>query len=116
MSRNLEVRLNITNYNPHPENPNYTVFHFYREDLAKTFEELMEKNKIPFESYIEEGIDKTIYLFGVKNSYYKQTVRINFETIGKHREPFIPNKFFAILLIFIVSVMVLIAFIGYFSR
>lgn len=110
---NLEVRLNITNYNPHPEDPNYTVFHFYREDLAKTFEELMIKNKIPYESVTEHGA-RTIYLFGVKNIYRKQVVRINFEAIGKHREPFIPNKVFAYLLILFVLLMILIAFIGFF--
>ncbi len=110
---NLEVRMNITNYNPHPEDPNYTVFHFYREDLAKTFEELMIKNKVPYESVIEQGT-RTIYLFGVKNIHYRQTVRINFEAIGKHREPFIPNKVFAYSLIIIVLLMITLAFIGYF--
>jgi hypothetical protein len=110
---NLEVRLNITNYNPHPEDPNYTVFHFYREDLAKTFEELMIQNNIPYESVTEEGA-RTIYLFGIKNNYYKQTIRINYEAIGKHREPFIPNKLFAYSLIIIVILMIAIAFIGFY--
>jgi hypothetical protein len=115
MSSNLEVRINITNYNPHPENPNYTVFHFYRNDFATTFEELLKKRNIPFESFIEEGSNKTIYFYAVKNSYYKETVKINFEAIGKHREPLIPNKIYAYSLLIFVFILLVIALIGFFK-
>lgn len=109
---NLEVRLNITNYNPHPENPNYTVFHFYRDDLATEFEALLLKHEIPYEKAIEEEKRK-IYLFGVKNSYYKQTVKLNFLAIGKHREPFIPSRFWGILLIVFVFLLIVLSIVGY---
>jgi len=109
---NLEVRMNITNYNTHPENPNYTVFHFYREDMSLHFKNLLEKNNVPFE-YAEEEGERKLFLYGISNSYYSQTVRLNFETIGKHRERFIPNTFIAVSLIVVVALLILIAVIGY---
>lgn len=112
MSSNLEVKLNITNYNPHPENPNYTVFHFYRQDLSGEFENLLVENNIPFEKAVEQR-ERTIYLYGIKNSYYKQAVKLNFLTYGKFRDPFIPNRFFGIALILLVFILIVIAFIGF---
>ncbi len=109
---NLEVRMNITNYNTHPENPNYTVFHFYREDMSEHFKSLLVKSEIPFE-YAEEEGERTLYLYGISNSYYSKSVRLNFETIGKYRERFIPNTVFAVTLIIVVILLVLFAFIGY---
>jgi hypothetical protein len=112
MSSNLEVKLNITNYNPHPENPNYTVFHFYRVDLSGEFEKLLNENNIPFEKAVEQR-DRTIYLYGIKNAYYKEAVRLNFLTYGKFRDPFIPNRFLGFTLIIIVFIMIVIALIGF---
>lgn len=109
---NLEVRLNITNYNPHPENPNYTVYHFFREDMAKYFEQLLNENNIPFESFIEEG-EKTMYLFAIKNTFQKHVLKLNYTAIGKYREGFIPNRVGAISLIVIVLILVIISVIGY---
>lgn len=109
---NLEVRMNITNYNTHPENPNYTVFHFYREDMSVHFKSLLEKSEIPYE-YAEEEGERKLYLYGISNSYYSKTVRLNFETIGKFRERFIPNTVIAVSLIVIVGLMILFAIIGY---
>ncbi len=111
---NLEVRLNITNYNPHPENPHYTVFHFYREDMAKHFQGLLENDKIPFESFIEEG-EKTIYLFGIKNNHLDAAVKLNFISIGKYREGFISNRITAISLIAMVVILIIISLIGFFK-
>lgn len=109
---NLEVRLNITNYNPHPENPHYTVFHFYREDMATYFEELLKKDNIPFESFIEEE-GKTIYLFGIKNIYLDKAVKLNYISIGKFRQGFISNKITAVSLIVVVLILIVFAVIGF---
>jgi hypothetical protein len=110
---NLENILNITNYREHPTRPGYTVFHFFDDKQAEDFKKLLSDKAIWFETDTDKKDNKTIYLFGVRNSDLKTAVMLNYLVIGKYRKPFIPNAFFRWFVIFLGLAVVTLAIIGY---
>ncbi len=108
----LERRFNLTNYEDHPTNEAYTVFKFFREDEAKHFTDLLNKNKVKFESDKEVMTDKTVYLFGIRKSDLKRVLRLNNLTVGTHREPFVKNQFARWAIVIIGGAIITMAIIG----
>lgn len=109
----MENIFRITNYYDHPTNPTYTVFHFFQEERAQTFEELLKESKIPFEKHLDDEGGRKIYLFGVSNIHRKKAVRINFVTIGKYREKFVPYRWMRWALYLFALALISLAIIGY---
>lgn len=111
----LEAKFRITNYYEHPTDNRYTVFHYYKDEQAQTFEKLLTKANIPYEKYIEEE-EKRIIMFATPKTYYKECVKYNFLAIGKHRKPFIPNKMLGVLLILFIAFAITLALLSYFKN
>ncbi|MCB0478222.1 MAG: hypothetical protein KDC84_08665 [Crocinitomicaceae bacterium] len=95
MEDNLDNKLDIgfVNYKKHPSNQNYVVFRFKETNMADFFRSRLEEEKIWF----EEGLDelksgKKVVMFGVHKTDYSKAQKINYETSGKHRKPFIADK------------------------
>jgi hypothetical protein len=108
----LEVKFRITNYYEHPTDNRYVVFHYYKNEQAQTFEDLLLKNNIRFEKHIEDE-NAYIILFAIPKTHYKECVKYNFIAIGTHRKPFIPNRYLGYFLILLIAAAITLAIIGY---
>jgi hypothetical protein len=103
--------LNLTNYADHPTRIGYTVYRFFEKERADTFEEILTKENIYFETSIEED-ENTIYLFGVRKGDAKQVMNANYLVSAKYRNKIIPNTYFRWgILLFFFTVLAL-ALIG----
>jgi hypothetical protein len=103
--------LNLTNYTDHPTRIGYTVYRFFEKERAVTFEELLTKENVYFETSIEED-ENSIYLFGVRKGDAKQAMNANYLVSAKYRNKIIPNTYFRWgVLLFFFGVLVL-ALIG----
>ncbi len=95
MEDKLDIGLDIgfVNYKKHPSNQNYMVFRFKEEKMADFFRERLTQEKIWFEEGEEDlRTGKTVIMFGVHKSDYSRVQKINYETHGKLRKPFIADK------------------------
>tara|TARA_R110001592_G_scaffold88299_16_gene260098 strand:- start:1154 stop:1489 length:336 start_codon:yes stop_codon:yes gene_type:complete len=105
--------INITNYNEHPTRKSYTIFHFFIQERANYFQELLEEQNIWFESEIEEQPQKIIYFFGIKNVDLKKVEKINYLVSAKYRKPTISNKYVNWGLYIFAIVIFTLAILGY---
>lgn len=105
--------INITNYNQHPTRKAYTIFHFFNKERADYFKELLEEQKIWFESEIEKQPEKTIYFFGIKNVDLKKVEHINYLVSAKYRKPTISNKYLSWGLYIFAILVFILAIMGY---
>jgi hypothetical protein len=101
--------LNLTNFDDHPTEPTWMVFRFGDRDMGREFVEGLVAEGIPYESN-EEG--DGIRLIGVKQRYRDAAVRINYQVLGRHREPFIGDRTIRWVLIAFTLGLVLLAFLG----
>lgn len=104
----LEKYFRFTNYYDHPTNKRYKVFHFRKKEMADFFQQLLEKENIPFERDDGDPGEEVI-LFGIKKEFYERTVKLNFLAWGKHRKPLIRNKAAGWMLILICFTIIGIA-------
>lgn len=111
----MENTFRLTNYYDHPTNPSYTVFHYFQIEQATTFEEHLTIEKISFEKHIDEDGPRVIYLYAVSNIHRKKAVRLNFLTIGKYREKFIPFRWMRWAVYLLALGMIILALIGYYQ-
>ena len=105
----------IGNFYEHPSNPRYTVFIFYQKDQSDYFRTLLQEKNIWFEEdqeKVERGIK---YLFGVKRTDLSVAKKLNYITVGLHREPFIGNKYLRFFVILISAIVMTLALIGFFK-
>lgn len=107
---------NITNYNEHPTRKTYTVFHFYHKERADSFEELLIKEQIWFESEIDEQPEKIVYFFGVRNNDLKKVERINYVVSAIHRKPIIPSKMGRWALYTLSILLLILIILGYINN
>lgn len=98
--------LNITNFDDHPEDPNWMVFRFKERAMAAEFVDGLIGSSIPFE---QDESGNAPFLVGVKAQYREKAVRINYVVIGKYRSPFIADRILRWGLIgFLVLVFIMI--------
>jgi len=101
--------LNLTNFDDHPTEPTWMVFRFGDREMGREFVEGLDAAGIPYESN-EEG--DGMRLIGVKQRYRDAAVRINYQVLGRHREPFIGDRTIRWVLIAFTLGLVLLAFLG----
>lgn len=102
----------IKNYSVHPIHKNYWVFYFSNDQMALTFEELLNTNNIEFEKDIGEDLVKRT-LFGIHQKHTSEAMRLNNIAIGKHRHPFIKDPILRYAVIIISIGLIALAIIGY---
>lgn len=83
---------NITNYSEHPTRPGYFVFRFYQKERSDFFEELLNKEQVWFESYIDED-GKITYLYGIKLKDYQKAVQANYMVSARFRNKTVSNRY-----------------------
>ena len=101
--------LNITNFDDHPEDPNWIVFRFASAALAREFAAELEKGGIACEH--AESTEPP-HLVGVKQRHRELAVRANYLVLGRHRSPFIADGLFRWTVLIIVGLLVALAVIG----
>ncbi|MBD99053.1 MAG: hypothetical protein CMO34_04345 [Verrucomicrobia bacterium] len=98
------------NFQEHPTNIRKKVFFFEEEEHARHFEDLLQKESIRFEKQIDHQEDRKIY-FGVSLADFEKVKKLNYITIGKYRQKFIPDtalRWFVIGISILVLIMALI--------
>jgi hypothetical protein len=103
--------ISTINFQDHPTNRNIKVFFFSNVEHANHFESLLQEQSIDFEKQIDEDGDQRIY-YGIHIRHFKESKRLNYLTIGKFRNKFIPDLFFRILLISISLLVVGLSIAG----
>lgn len=84
--------LKLTNFQTHPKNASYVVFHYPSADMANEFEIKLTLDKIPFERDNPEKGEEEKYYFGIRKIHFKKAKKINYIVYGNHRKPFIGNN------------------------
>ncbi len=110
---NNVINLNFTNYQEHPTNDQYVVFHFSEEAWGDHFEKLLKENDITYEKDVIA--EKPLWLYAVHRRYLTRAEKLNWQVYGKFRNRFIPQKGFRVLLILIFVLVVGLALVGYFA-
>lgn len=114
MSNKVENMFNLTNYRDHPENLDYKVFFFYNMEQARYFEAQLNKEEIPFESYLENESDKEVMLFGIHKRDFRKALLQNDLSFAAYKKPFIGNKLIRNTVLIITLGFILFALIGFF--
>jgi len=105
--------LGFVNYVQHPENQNYTVFRFYDNGRAVSFEMELIEQLIWFEKAEEERKGKVVTLFGIHNNDYKKVEKINYKVEALHKKRLIPGRIFRTTLLLFSFTALSLAIIGY---
>ena len=113
MISKVENLFNLTNYRDHPENKDYIIFFFYNFEQGNYFKQLLEKEPLEFEVFIEEE-SKPIMLFGIRKRYFNQALDLSSLSYARYKKPFIANKLIRFAVLGFTIVAVTIAIIGYF--
>lgn len=87
------------------------VFFFQRDKVADSFEELLLINAVDFQRDREDA-GQMRHLFGVRKTEFRKAEALNYQAMGKHRSPFIPNKIFRYFVLFFTLVILALAAIG----
>lgn len=99
---------NLTNFNDHPEDPNWVVFRFTEGLMVREFTDELGRASIAF----EQDSDGPPYLVGVKQRHREAAVRINYRVLGRHRSPFMADKVLRWTVIGIVALAIALAVVG----
>ena len=113
MDEYIEKVLNVTNFQDHPTNNTYKVFHFIIKEQADYFIELLNENNISFESDEEFAKGNMTYLFGIHKSDLNKVMKLNYLALGKYRKPLIKNnvgKWFVVIFGIVIFLFALISF------
>ncbi len=84
--------IQLTNYLPHPDNPEYAVFMFYQKEMADFFETKLIEGNIKFEKDQDELNKRPRTLYAVRRSRLDEAIRYNFEAHGRFRKPLMQSK------------------------
>ena len=109
-----EGLLQVTNHRDHPINKAYKVFFFRSEEQADYFELLIKNNQVYYERDVEETSNGKIYLFGIRKTDLKIVSTLNYQAIGKFRNPFIYNKkvkYFILTIGLLILIFAVISFL-----
>lgn len=108
--------LKLTNHKDHPTNKAYKIFFFHTKKQADYFKQILETKNIFFEFAEDENKRGPVYLFGIRKTDNAIVQEINYMTIGKFREPFIPQKWAQYLVIILGIGIVVFSIISYFKN
>ena len=97
--------LKLTNHKDHPTNKGFKVFFFYKKIQSDYFEK--------DEQNTERGY---VYLFGIKKTDNRNVLKLNYETLGKYRTPFITKKWAQYLIIIVGVLLVTFAILSYYKN
>ena len=103
----------FTNWREHPSDNRYVVFFFKSEEESLYFNQLLEEQKISFESYADMEEPTYKYYFALSKLDSKRAITLNHLTIGKFRSPFIANNLFRYAMIIGMILILGIGVIGY---
>ena len=112
----IERRLNVTNFQDHPTNQMYRVYHFKMKEQANYFSELLEKEEIYFESDEEPSDETTLYLFGIHKKDVSKVTQLNYLALGKFRKPLIQNKGMRWFVVLLGIGALVLAIVSYFLK
>ncbi len=105
--------LKLTNHKDHPTNKAYKVFFFYNEEKANYFEASLNERKIYFERGEENSNRGLVYLFGIRKTDNKVVQKLNYEAIGKFRDPIIKPHWGRISIYALCLLVIIFAIISY---
>jgi len=111
-----EGLIKLTNHKDHPTNKAYKVFFFYKKQQAEHFEKILVSKKIPFEKGEEDSAKGDVYMFGTRKTDNQEVLKINYETLGKYRSPFITNKWAQYIVLLLGIGLVVFSLISYFQN
>lgn len=101
--------LNLTNYDDHPEDPNWIVFRFAEQGMAGEFQQALRTAGIGCEADDQGGPP---YLVAVRQRHREAAVRANYQVLGRHREPFIGDRLLRFAVLAIVGLLLALAIAG----
>jgi hypothetical protein len=102
----------LTNFQSHPTNSSYVVFHFPSVEMANDFEIKLAAAAIPFERDNPEDGEQEKYYFGIRRMYFKKAKKINYLVYGHHRTPFIGNKIYKWIILGFTIAIIGLAIVG----
>jgi hypothetical protein len=101
--------LNLTNYDDHPEDPNWIVFRFPDPGMAEEFRVAVAAAGLQHEVDTNGGPP---FMVGVKQRHREQAVRLNYQVLGRHREPFIGDRLLRWVVLGFVGLLLALAVAG----
>lgn len=116
MEEEIERILNVTNFQDHPNNDAFKVFHFGIKEQADYFTELLSEKNIRYETDKEFAKGKTLYLFGIRKTDLSEVIKLNYLALGKYRKPLINNKAFKWFVLLFGFAIMAFATISYFMN
>ena len=106
--------INFTNYTDHPTERNILVYTFKSRAAADDFQKGLEEKGIWFEKDAEGNAEfPEMTLFAVKKQDAKESMNQNYMTTARHRKPFMPDKLFRFVVLFVTITLVTLAIIGF---
>ena len=108
--------LKLTNHKDHPTNKGFKVFFFYKKIQSDYFEKTLTQNNIYFEKDEQNTERGYVYLFGIKKTDNRNVLKLNYETLGKYRTPFIAKKWIQYLVIILGILLVTFAILSYYKN
>jgi len=111
-----EGLIKLVNHKDHPTNKAYKVFFFYKKKEADHFKNLLLKQGIYFEYADEPNKRGKIFLFGIRKTDNQKVLKLNYQTIGEFRSPFISQSWAQYAVIIISFIIVIFAVISFYKN
>lgn len=102
---------NLTNFEEHPSEPGWIVFRFTTSALADEFALELARAGVKHERDTEGGPP---FLVGARTSQREAAVRINYLVLGRHRPPFIADRFLRMGILGLLALLIALAIAGAF--
>jgi hypothetical protein len=109
----IENLFNLTNYKDHPEDENHVVFFFYNLEQAAYFENLLKKETIEFESFLDEDAKRSVMLYAIHRKYFRRALIQNDLSYAGFKRKFIPQIWLRYAVLLFTLGLTLFALIGY---
>lgn len=103
----------FTNWREHPSDNRFEVFFYETKKEGDFFEDLLKKNNVFYESYLDEDEPKYKFFYAIKKIDSNQVIKLNHLTIGQFRPRFIANNFLRYALVISMMLVMALAIIGY---
>ena len=111
-----EGLIKLVNHKDHPTNKAFKVFFFYKKQEAEYFKKLLLKENIHFEYGDEPNRRGEIFLFGIRKTDNQKALKLNYQTIGEFRSPFISQSWAQYAVIILSFLIVIFAVISYYKN
>jgi hypothetical protein len=100
---------NLTNFEEHPSEPEWIVFRFAASSIADEFVEELTRAGVKHERDTEGGPP---FLVGVRKSQREAAVRLNYLVLGRHRSPFIADRYLRLGVFAFLALLIALAVAG----